>query len=380
MKEVTKKTAAEKSDAKHKDNSNVPSADTNIFSGMQQEWKDRLNKCCAQENQIFRKAKSDSLKDETYKNGNANKELKYKLVLYKCKFGNDARIRGTGLRKTRTSRLGCKAFIQLNISKDRQNLIVTNCDLSHTNHNETKNELAKDKIYITLKNLTNMKASTKSVDGDNLKNAIDYLISEGADVDIHTEDNHFRGLFFCTKEMKKSFDSYPEMFIDGTYKLLQLDFTVVILMVEDSNSTSEVVAVGLLVTEDAENCEWFLNTFCKYHPESSKNIKCIMSDKDTTKRGVLEKNFVDVPLYICSFYTMQIFKRRTLNLKNKTECLEILQALVYSESAENYDYYYNKLCCAASGTSFLVYFNGKWHEIRSQWTEYGMIHGNMGKN
>ncbi|OXU16384.1 hypothetical protein TSAR_012090, partial [Trichomalopsis sarcophagae] len=78
-----------------------------------------------------------------------------------------------------------------------------------------------------------------------------------------------------------------------------------------------------------------------------------MSDKDTTKRGVLEKIFVDVPLYICRFHTMQIFRRRTLNLKNKTECLEILQALVYSESAENYDYYYNKLCCAASGTSFL---------------------------
>ena len=54
------------------------------------------------------------------------------------------------------------------------------------------------------------------------------------------------------KQMKDAFSAYPELiFLDATYKLLQLGLPTYIMLCEDSNGQSEVFAVCLLVTEDA---------------------------------------------------------------------------------------------------------------------------------
>ena len=60
----------------------------------------------------------------------------------------------------------------------------------------------------------------------------------------------FWGIYFQDEEMKKMFSSYPELVcIDATYKLLELRFPVYIMLVEDGNRQSEVVAVFLLMEE-----------------------------------------------------------------------------------------------------------------------------------
>ena len=73
-----------------------------------------------------------------------------------------------------------------------------------------------------------------------------------ADVQVLRDDGeNFKGLFLQDDRMKASFRSYPEIvFIDAKYKLLNLQLPVYIILCEDSNGQSEVVAVCLLVAED----------------------------------------------------------------------------------------------------------------------------------
>ena len=51
--------------------------------------------------------------------------------------------------------------------------------------------------------------------------------------------------------MKDAFSAHPELLTtDATYKLLQLGFPLYLMLSEDSNGQSELVAACILVIED----------------------------------------------------------------------------------------------------------------------------------
>lgn len=60
------------------------------------------------------------------------------------------------------------------------------------------------------------------------------------------------------------FNAYSELLcIDTTYKLLQLGLLLYLMLCEDSNGQSEIVASCPLVTEDTEGITWMIDTFKK---------------------------------------------------------------------------------------------------------------------
>ena len=62
--------------------------------------------------------------------------------------------------------------------------------------------------------------------------------------------------------MKDAFRAYPEIiFLDATYKLLELALPIYLFLCEDSNGQSEVVGVGILVAEDVDSLKWLVDTF-----------------------------------------------------------------------------------------------------------------------
>lgn len=64
--------------------------------------------------------------------------------------------------------------------------------------------------------------------------------------------------------MQDAFAAYPELIcIDATYKLLELGYPVYLIICEDSNGQSEVIAVTLLVTEDEDSINWMMSSFKK---------------------------------------------------------------------------------------------------------------------
>lgn len=62
--------------------------------------------------------------------------------------------------------------------------------------------------------------------------------------------------------------------IDATYKLNNLRMPLFILMVVDSNSESEVIALWLVATESKSMINQLAETFVSYNDTS--NTKCII--------------------------------------------------------------------------------------------------------
>lgn len=68
------------------------------------------------------------------------------------------------------------------------------------------------------------------------------------------KNNVLLGIYFQDQQMKNILNAYPEMIcVDATYKLLELRFPVYIILIEDGNGQSEVVAVFLLQEETEES-------------------------------------------------------------------------------------------------------------------------------
>lgn len=65
----------------------------------------------------------------------------------------------------------------------------------------------------------------------------------GATVEVFAdEENNFKGLFFQDQQMLDAFHAYPEIvFIDATYKLLELGLPTYLMLCEHSNGQSEVI-------------------------------------------------------------------------------------------------------------------------------------------
>ena len=79
--------------------------------------------------------------------------------------------------------------------------------------------------------------------------------------------------------MKEVFKAYPELiFVDATYKLLNLGFPTFLILSEDSNGQSEISAVCLLASEDGDSIK-MCDTF-KQHNDRWQIIRITMADKD----------------------------------------------------------------------------------------------------
>lgn len=187
------------------------------------------------------------------------------------------------------------------------------------------------------------------------------------------------GIYFQDRQMKNILDAYPEMIcVDATYKLLELRFPVYIILIEDGNGQSEVVAVFLLQEETEESLTCVLDVFIKHNDEAAKKVRIVMTDKDMTERDVLAKKFPSAQLLICLFHTLRTFRREITMEKmgitagQRNLYLDLLQQMAYAVSEEKYMEVYERFKVAAV-TTVMQYFDLQWHSIRSQWV-FGLKH------
>lgn len=160
--------------------------------------------------------------------------------------------------------------------------------------------------------------------------------------------------------------------VDATYKLLELRLPVYVMLVEDGNGQSEIVAVFLLMQETETSISKMMSLFKKHNP-NWELVRVLMADKDMTEREVLAESFPAAELLICLFHTFRSFRREVVCDKmgitsgQRTMCLELLQQLAYSTSEKVYQELYSRFCECAPST-VVQYFNDCWHPIRKQWT------------
>lgn len=202
-----------------------------------------------------------------------------------------------------------------------------------------------------------------------------------ANISMLSYNNKFKAMYLTTQDMVNSMVFWPEIvFIDGTYCLSDSDLVLMLVTVEDSNGKTNIVAVGLLTSEDLSTVDWFLKTFRRNHSQACSRIECFMSDKHMVGRRVLKEIFPGVRVYICLFHTLQAMKRGVhglpLSKEDKDIWFEQLRKLTYSGSEEEYFERY-KVFCIDAPARLLEYYNTNWHSIREDWTVYSMKYGNL---
>lgn len=210
------------------------------------------------------------------------------------------------------------------------------------------------------------------------------ILIVGASVEVLADsEGNFKGLFFCTSEMVQAVSAWGEViFLDGTYCLFQLGLTLMVYIVEDSRTHSEVAGIGLLVYEDRESFEWLNNCFKKAHIDSVDKIRCFMADKDLLERDVLRDIFPNIPIYICRFHVLKTFGANLTKLmpgrqKLKDKLLDIISKMVYSQTIDEYNILYKELKGIAPANVW-AYFFKNWHEIKNEWTAFSLSQGNLG--
>ena len=200
----------------------------------------------------------------------------------------------------------------------------------------------------------------------------------GACVEILVTEDTFSGIYFQDKEMNEIFASYPEFLcIDATYKLLELRFPVYLMLIEDGNGQSEIIAVFLLAEETKDSVMSVIDIFKKHNPNWD-SIRIIMSDKDFTERDVFAALFPRAQTLICLFHTLQTFRREItmekmgISAAQRSTCLDYVQKMAYCTNDEQYKEVYSQFAVFAP-SQVLKYFDTQWHSITSQWV-IGMKH------
>ena len=186
------------------------------------------------------------------------------------------------------------------------------------------------------------------------------------------ESNTLRGVVFQDENMRDYMKCFPEvLFVDATYKLLEIRLPVYLTLCEDSMGNSEVVSVGMLATEDEESLTWMFQTLKDRNPDMYR-VRVIVTDKDMKERHALHACFPDARLLLCLFHTLKAFRREVtcekmgISAGQRTISFELLQRLAYSRSEAAYSTVYEQLSKDAPHT-VISYYNDNWHSIRNEW-------------
>ena len=128
------------------------------------------------------------------------------------------------------------------------------------------------------------------------------ILITGSVVDVFvTEDKTFSGLFLHDKLMKYAFQCYPEVLMIGaTYKLNELRMPMYLMLVINSNGSSEIVSIFLTVLETKEAISKMVQSLKLVNP-SWNRTGVIISDKDFNERAIFKEEFPGVSMHIVCF-------------------------------------------------------------------------------
>lgn len=195
----------------------------------------------------------------------------------------------------------------------------------------------------------------------------------GASVEIYCDsEKNLKGIFFQDQQMKDAFKAYPELLcVDATYKLLELGLPVYLMLCEDSNGQSEIVAVCLLVTEDSDSMTWMMEAF-KKHNADWEHVRVVMADKDIGERDVIKQQLPHAAVLICLFHTLRSLRREItcekmgISSGQRSLCLEMMQKMAYATSENHYSDLHAEFVKSAP-KEVVSYFDENWHGIRNEW-------------
>ncbi|CAN7982721.1 unnamed protein product [Ixodes pacificus] len=229
-----------------------------------------------------------------------DEKLAYYSLTYSCKHGGRAhKSESTGARSKQTTyKIDCPAHISFLATKDGKCLEATEVVDEH-NHalsekcyqhlprqrrlNEEEKDEAKKLLAlkankkcvqgyffsggkkVLLRDLHNLTTSMKadSVKGSTLDSIASRVQESGGTMDILVDsDDVLVGLFYQDSDMKRAYENFPEVvFVDAIRKTNDKRMPLYVVLVEDSNGESEVVALILCAGEDEATVQALFSRF-----------------------------------------------------------------------------------------------------------------------
>ncbi|XP_064293052.1 uncharacterized protein LOC135310045 [Plodia interpunctella] len=342
----------------------------------------------------------------------ANESLKYYHVRYACiKGGRIFKSRNKkSNRKCKSVKQNCEATIFLRLSPSQKTLKVISLNEEH-NHETSESDFkrlaqqrlklpknvkqqvkkrlrsgVKKKVVLEqIKQQTGCKMTLKDLDNlsrrekKNIAYNIDLLKNtyKCTNIEVWEDENScIKGLFFQDERMSKYFEAFPEiLYVDRTY-CSDMDVATYILMVENANGLSEVVAVCLLVDETDETLDLFIENFKKDNT-TSQNVLVVLSDKDMTERRVFGKHFPNAHLIISLYNVLQIFNMEISVEKMKVTTSEVQQAKLFLCKLTNAksEHEYDTICEEMFDNVPEIikdYFETHWAPIVDLWAKYSI--------
>ena len=116
-------------------------------------------------------------------------------------------------------------------------------------------------------------------------------------------------------KMRDLYSHYPEvLFVDATHKLNELCMPLYVLLVEDGNGESEVVAIWIVVNEDSSSIKKMVDRFKRHNEHWDKTVT-VITDKDFVERDTFKDEFPQASLQICLFHVLTTFKREITSVR-----------------------------------------------------------------
>lgn len=344
------------------------------------------------ENKVFANYSVETSATLKRPNGYTTEEIerfKYKRIYLKCKFSGQHAQSINSVRNTTTYKQGCKSKIAVTFKKAENVLVVISLDEEHNhvqnsvlykalpkqrseliqNANELLVRVTKTKPnYILLqkeissgsektgvvkrKDLYNFNAKNNAIVGDDDWEKLCHELQrvDSATVKIfHDRENQLEGLYFQDEKMKRFFDSYPEVLMfDATYSLNDRRMPLVILLIIDGNGESQIAGFFLVKSESIASLSQMFDHFKIENPKWDK-IEVVITDKAMTNLNVVASRFPQAEHQLCIFHSKQIFlreittKKRNINENQRSECLNIINKMIFASCQEEYDQQYERL-------------------------------------
>ena len=122
-------------------------------------------------------------------------------------------------------------------------------------------------------------------------------------------------------------------------QLFDLELPVYLLLCEDSNGQSEIVAVTLIVHEYVQCVTWMMETFRKFNA-MWWCTRVLMADKDIQEWNVLKSCLPQAVVLTCLFHTLHSFRcevtyeKMGITSGQRSLCLELIQKMAYAAMLE----------------------------------------------
>lgn len=348
----------------------------------------------------------DCVKLETQKKRSSNtralkapEEIQYFYVKFFC-VRHGSWIKRGNTRNTTTIRGGCMARIHFRLSACGMFLEVREIVENHNHetseaifrslprqrHNlekQVKETFAKilargaNKKKV-LREMINRRSSLSAFCAKPNPQSIEKCIHElrtvyGCEVHTKINDDNLLGLYFQDKTMKEYLKAFPEIIlINGTYCLLNNKAIAYIIVVEDGEGRSVIVAVGIFVIESQEMINWFFEVFVANNG-INEQVKIVMTDNDVKERKTIQKYFPHAKMLLCLFDTLKIIERevnlnkfKNLKVNEINTAKQYISKLACSKSESDYMAIY-ELMSNNIHTDIKTYYDTNWHNIRTEW-------------